>query len=340
MPAPCAALSPLSVATPSPRASSAAMAPESHLPGIPCALFAWCTPSHPCGRARPSSFACTSRTCHDAGDNCTGSASRTPARCCAHSPCGQPGKTGPSLPGRIHHRSLHPFPSPIAQLLLIQTGELRWRKSTMPCCSTTLGIWWPALLAQMSSPASSSTSSMPTAHLNATKLVGFSRVSLSGQASTLMRLSARWSSLLLCAWFCPLPSRQWPVHQLVVKNAFLHGVLTETVEDSSRPGLVCRLNKSLYSLKQAWYNRFATFLLQLGFVESKAGLFVLRGGSDTAYLLLYVDDIVLTASSMALLQRIISALPKEFSMKDLGELHHFLGMHIQRCSDGFLLTQH
>jgi hypothetical protein len=135
-------------------------------------------------------------------------------------------------------------------------------------------------------------------------------------------------------------SRQWPVHQLVVKNAFLHGVLTETVEDSSRPGLVCRLNKSLYSLKQAWYNRFATFLLQLGFVESKAGLFVLRGGSDTAYLLLYVDDIVLTASSMALLQRIISALPKEFSMKDLGELHHFLGMHIQRCSDGFLLTQH
>jgi hypothetical protein len=45
-------------------------------------------------------------------------------------------------------------------------------------------------------------------------------------------------------------------------------------------------------------------------------------------LLLYVDDIVLTASSPALLRRIISALQQEFSMKDLGVLHHFLGMHV------------
>jgi hypothetical protein len=138
-----------------------------------------------------------------------------------------------------------------------------------------------------------------------------------------------------------------------VKNAFLHGVLSETVycsqptgfEDSSWPGLVCHLNKSLYGLKQApraWYSRFATFLLQLGFLESKAdtSLFVLRRGSDTAYLLLYVDDIVLTASSMGLLHRIITALQTEFSMKDLGQLHHFLGMHVQRRPDGFLLSQH
>jgi hypothetical protein len=142
-------------------------------------------------------------------------------------------------------------------------------------------------------------------------------------------------------------SRQWPVHQLDVKNAFLHGVLSETVycsqpagfEDSSRPGLVCRPNKSLYGLKQApraWYSRFATFLLRLGFLESKAdtSLFVLRRGSDTAYLLLYVDDIVLTASSMGLLHRIITALQTEFSMKDLGQLHHFLGMHVQRRPNG------
>ena len=75
-------------------------------------------------------------------------------------------------------------------------------------------------------------------------------------------------------------SRKWPVHQLDVKNAFLHGHLSETVycaqpssfEDSSRPDYVCRLNRSLYGLKQApraWYSRFASFLLQLGFVESQ-----------------------------------------------------------------------
>jgi len=147
-------------------------------------------------------------------------------------------------------------------------------------------------------------------------------------------------------------SRRWPIHQLDVKNAFLHGTLSETVycaqpsgfEDSAHPDFVCHLNKSLHGLKQApraWYSWFATFLLSLGFVEAKTdtSLFVYQRGSDLVYLLLYVDDIVLTASSQALLQRIIAALQHEFSMKDLGELHHFLGMHVQRCGDGLLLSQ-
>ena len=57
------------------------------------------------------------------------------------------------------------------------------------------------------------------------------------------------------------------------------------------------------------------------------------------YLLLYVDDIVLTASSTPLLHRVIGALQQEFSMKDFGELHHFLGMHVQRSGSGLLLSQ-
>ena len=85
--------------------------------------------------------------------------------------------------------------------------------------------------------------------------------------------------------------RSRPVHQLDVMNAFLHGTLSETVYgsqpagfvDSSRPDIVCRLNKSLYGLKQApwaWYSRFATFLLTLGFTEAKAdtSLFIYRRG--------------------------------------------------------------
>ena len=79
----------------------------------------------------------------------------------------------------------------------------------------------------------------------------------------------------------------------------------------------------------------------MGFVEAKANtsLFIYRRGTDTVYLLLYVDDIVLTASSVGLLRRTIGALQQEFAMKDLGELHHFLGMEVQRCGDGLFLSQ-
>ncbi|WVZ85085.1 LOW QUALITY PROTEIN: hypothetical protein U9M48_032042 [Paspalum notatum var. saurae] len=142
------------------------------------------------------------------------------------------------------------------------------------------------------------------------------------------------------------------MHQLDVKNAFLHGTLTETVYcsqpagfvDPARPNMVCRLNKSLYGLKQApqaWYSRFATFLVTLGFTEAKSdtSLFVYRHGDEMAYLLLYVDDIVLTASSQPLLQRIITSLQQEFAMKDLGVLHHFLGVTVEPRPSGLLLHQ-
>jgi hypothetical protein len=147
-------------------------------------------------------------------------------------------------------------------------------------------------------------------------------------------------------------SRSWSIHQLDVNNAFLQGNLSETVycaqptgfEDSTHPDYVCRLNRSLYGLKQApraWYSRFASHLLQLGFVEAKTdtSLFIYHHGKDMAYLLLYVDDIILTASSDALLRRLTDALQQEFSMKDLGPLHHFLGMEVQRSSNGFFLSQ-
>jgi hypothetical protein len=88
--------------------------------------------------------------------------------------------------------------------------------------------------------------------------------------------------------------------------------MTEFV-DPTQPDRVCHLNKCLCGLKQtprAWYSRFATYLLTLGFVEAKSdtSLFVFRSGTNTIYLLLYVDDIMLTASSTELLQYNISAL--------------------------------
>jgi hypothetical protein len=92
---------------------------------------------------------------------------------------------------------------------------------------------------------------------------------------------------------------------------------------------------------RAWYSRFTTYLLSLGFVEAKSdtSLFVFRRGADTVYLLLYVDDIVLTTSSTMLLQHTISALKWEFAMKDLSPLHHFLGVSVQHQIDGLFHTQ-
>jgi hypothetical protein len=138
------------------------------------------------------------------------------------------------------------------------------------------------------------------------------------------------------------------VHQLDVKNAFLHGTLFETVYCSQLAGFVdpahLQLVCSLYGLKQAsrvWYHCFASYLVSLGFVEAKSdtSLFIYHHGTDTIYLLLYVNNIVLTASSPELLQRTTTALQQQFVMKDLGPLHHFLGVSVEQQSDGLFLYQ-
>jgi hypothetical protein len=83
-------------------------------------------------------------------------------------------------------------------------------------------------------------------------------------------------------------------------------------------------------------------LISLGFVEAKSdtSLFVYRHDADTAYLLLYVDDIVLTPSSPELLQHTTTALQQQFVMKDLGPLHHFLDILVEQRSDDLFLHHH
>ena len=114
--------------------------------------------------------------------------------------------------------------------------------------------------------------------------------------------------------------------------------------DKEKPHYVCKLNKALYRLKQApraWNARFSQFLLRLGFVTTKsdASLFVYKHKADLAYLLLYVDDIVLTGSSQALLQRITSQLKDEFPMSDMGQLSYFLGVKVDHNRAGLFLSQ-
>ncbi|XP_020415542.1 uncharacterized protein LOC109948051 [Prunus persica] len=115
-------------------------------------------------------------------------------------------------------------------------------------------------------------------------------------------------------------------------------------EDSAHPHHVCRLLKSLYGLKQApraWNERFTTHLLTLGFVQSLAdtSLFIRVSGSDLLVLLLYVDDIILTGNNSVLIQQTITALSREFDMKDLGQLTYFLGLQVQYTSTGIHVNQ-
>ncbi|GJR19515.1 ribonuclease H-like domain-containing protein, partial [Tanacetum coccineum] len=98
---------------------------------------------------------------------------------------------------------------------------------------------------------------------------------------------------------------------------------------------VCLLQRSLYGLKQAprvWYQGFASYATRVGFRHSKSdsSLFIFHHGFEVAYFLIYVDDIILTASSSALLQRVISSLHSEFAMTDLGPLNYFLGISATR----------
>jgi hypothetical protein len=83
------------------------------------------------------------------------------------------------------------------------------------------------------------------------------------------------------------------------------------------------------------------YLTSLGFIEAKLemSLFILRRGPYMLYLLLYIDDIILTASSSELLRRTITALQWEFAMKNLGLCHHFLGITIEHRPDELFLHQ-
>jgi hypothetical protein len=140
---------------------------------------------------------------------------------------------------------------------------------------------------------------------------------------------------------------------LDVHNAFLNDILQEEVYMAQPPGFadsvmsshVCRLHKSLYGLKQApraWYNRLSEFLLSIGFLASKVdtSLFILSLNGAMIYLLVYVDDILLTGSNSALLHRLITLLQTEFKFRDLGSVHFFLGIEVKPTAMGILLSQH
>nr|XP_023887403.1 uncharacterized protein LOC111999506 [Quercus suber] len=142
----------------------------------------------------------------------------------------------------------------------------------------------------------------------------------------------------------------WTLHQLDVNNAFLHGDLHEEVYMCLPPGLpskgelVCKLNKSLYGLKQAsrqWYSKFSTTLLQYGFLQSKAdySLFTKHSGTSFMALLVYVDDILIASNDPQSVADLKDLLNNQFKLKDLGSLKYFLGLEVARSEKGISLCQ-
>jgi histone deacetylase 1/2 len=142
------------------------------------------------------------------------------------------------------------------------------------------------------------------------------------------------------------------IRQLDVNNVFLHSVLEEDVymrqppgfEDSKNPHYICKLDKALYGLKQApraWYSRLSAKLQSLGFYPSKAdtSLFLYNKRGIIIYVLIYVDDIIVTSSSPRAITALLQDLNSDFALKDLGDLHFFLGIEVKKVDDGLLLTQ-
>nr|GFB84440.1 copia protein [Tanacetum cinerariifolium] len=147
-------------------------------------------------------------------------------------------------------------------------------------------------------------------------------------------------------------TNDWPLHQLDIHNVFLNGNLQEHVYmkqppsfiDPQRPNHVCLLHKSLYGLKQApraWFERLSKALFDLDFKGSKtdASLFIYSRGDTLLYILVYVDDIIVTDNNKGTIDNIICQLGSDFALKDLGPLNYFLGIEIVSHVSGILLSQ-
>ena len=108
--------------------------------------------------------------------------------------------------------------------------------------------------------------------------------------------------------------------------------------------MVCKLNKSLYGLKQAsrmWFSKFSTALIDLGFVQSKANysLFTRQQGESFIVLLVYVDDVLIASNNQRGVEEFKVLLDQKFKLKDLGDLRYFLGLEVARTEKGISLCQ-
>jgi hypothetical protein len=148
-------------------------------------------------------------------------------------------------------------------------------------------------------------------------------------------------------------ARGWSMHQLDVNNAFLQGNLTEEVYMQQPPGFVhkefphhvCKLRKAIYGLRQApraWHEALKTYVVSYGFSTScsDSSLFIYNKDGVQSFLLVYVDDLLITGSHDKFVQQYMKELSSKFSLKYLGYPHYFLGIEIVPTKNGLFLNQH
>jgi hypothetical protein len=127
------------------------------------------------------------------------------------------------------------------------------------------------------------------------------------------------------------------------QNAFLNGNQTEDVYmtqpegfvDPKCAGKICKLQKSIYGLKQAsqrWNKHFDEVVKWFGFIKNVEEPCVYKkvSGSTVVFLVLYVNDILLIRNGIPMMEAVKSSLRKSFLMKDLGEMTYILGIKLYR----------
>lgn len=127
-----------------------------------------------------------------------------------------------------------------------------------------------------------------------------------------------------------------------VKTAFLYGDLKEEIYMLQAPGfinedhknLVCKLQRSLYGLKQSprcWNEKFVKFLENFHFknIESDKCVFVGRIENSIVYLALYVDDGLLISQSQRAIDMVLKYLQNIFQIT-ISMANEFVGLEISR----------
>ncbi|GJR86483.1 retrotransposon protein, putative, ty1-copia subclass [Tanacetum coccineum] len=135
----------------------------------------------------------------------------------------------------------------------------------------------------------------------------------------------------------------YEIWQMDVKTVFLNGYLNEEVYmeqpegfiNQNYPNRVCKLNCSIYGLKQAsrqWNKRFDDEIKKFGFSQNhdEPCVYMKASGSYVTFPILYVDDILIMGNNIPMLQDVKSYLGRCFAMKDLGEAAYILKIKIYR----------